>query len=616
MTFALDGEFAGVHDTAGAADADALRRAFPEADVVESGSLVVACHSAGWAGTTWAVGAGRIKHSQALRRELNCQGTIEEVVAAGYDRWGSALLDRLRGPFALVAWNAEAQRGVLAQDQLGGRSVFTYRDGRRLLFATEVAPLLRLLRRRPEPDGMALAYHLVDHSVPDGRTLFEGVRRIGGGWHLELGPEGQRRGQHWAPRYHEPLEGSRTELAGHLRQVLSTVIDDALSPPPDAAALLLSGGLDSSVVAAFATRSTSALEAFSAGFPDDPGLDETNWARQVADHLGVGLTAVRIERRQPLQAAASYLDAWELPLPVPGIFIDEQLLAAARSRGATVAIDGQGGDEVFGASHFLISDYLRGLRIPAAWRLAHENPWGGRTAPPRQVLRLLTQVGVRGALPARLHELARRRRPAERYAPTWLRPEPMRLYHETEDPWRWKRLDGPRWWAWLADTLTRGRETADIANYLRRRARMAGLETLSPLLDVELVELMLRMPPEASFDPIVTRPLVREALGDALPPAVLSRPDKGDFSALQHRTLSAPENLQQIVQLLDERTAELGAYVDLAEFRRAHLDRPVPVGKPTWRSWAIHVWNATTAETWLREQAGRRETLAIHAQRA
>jgi asparagine synthase (glutamine-hydrolysing) len=616
MTAALDGEFAGVHDPRGAADAEALRRALPEAQVVESGSFALACRTPGWANGTCAAVAGRIHRTQALRDELRCDGTLDELVATGYARWGSALLGRLRGPFALVAWSAERQRGVLAQDQLGGRSIFTWSDGVRLLFATEVVPLLRVLRRRPDPDEVALAYHLVDHSVPDHRTLFDGIRRLGGGRHLELSPSGQARRRHWAPRYQAPLKASRAELAERLRQTLSAAIDDTLSPRPAAAAMLLSGGLDSSAVAALASRSTVALEAFSACFPDDPELDETSWAGQVADHIGVRLTTVRIAHREPLRAAASYLDAWQLPLPVPGIFIDEQLLATARSHGATAAIDGQGGDELFGASHFLISDYLRRVRVPAAWRLARTNPWGGSTAPRRQVWRLLMQVGARGAIPPGLHELTRRRRPAERYAPRWLRPELMRLYHETEDPWRWKRLDGPRWWAWLADTLTRGREIADIANYLRRRARMAGLDALSPLLDVGLVELMLRVPPEVSFDPSMTRPLVRDALRDALPAAALWRRDKGDFSALQHRTLVAPQNLQEIVHLLDQRTAEVGAYVDLRHFRRAYLDRPPAVGEPNWRIWAIHVWNVVTAETWLRVQASQHEALANHAQRA
>lgn len=616
MTVALQHEFVGIHDRGRSVDAGCLRRAMPGAEIVESGSFALACRTPGWANGTCAAIAGRAHGLAAMRNELSCDGTLEELVATGYGRWGSALLDSLRGSFALVAWNADAQCGVVAQDPLGGRSVFTYLDGHRLLFASEVALLLGLLRRRPDADRVALAYHLVDHSVPDDRTLFEGIRRVGGGRHLELSPSGHVHRRHWAPRYQPPLQASRVELAEQLRETLSAAIDDALTPLPDTAAMLLSGGLDSSVVATLASRSTFAVEALSASFPDDAQLDETSWARRVADHIGFRLTTVAIERREPLQAAASYLHAWQLPLPVPGFFIDEKLLATARSLGATVAIDGQGGDELFGASHFLISDYLRRFRLAAAWRLARGNPWGGRTAPRRQVWRLLTQVGARGALPPRLHEVTRRGRPPGRYAPTWLRPELMRVYHETEDPWRWKRLDGPRWWAWLADTLTRGRETADIANYLRRRAHMAGLEALSPLLEVRLVELMLRVPPEVNFDPFVTRPLLREAMRGNLPPAVLARRDKGDFSALQHRTLLAPENLQQIRDLLDEGSAEVGAFVDLGQFRKAYLDRPPAVGAPDWRLWTIHVWNVVTAETWLRLQAGAQETLAMHAQRA
>ncbi len=186
-----------------------------------------------------------------------------------------------------------------------------------------------------------------------------------------------------------------------------------------------------------------------------------------------------------------------------------------------------------------------------------------------------------------------------RYAPDWLRPGHARQYRDTHDPWRWKRLDGPRWWASLADTLTRGRETADIADYLRRRGRMGGLEARSPLLDLRLVELALRIPPETSFDPVTSRPLVREALRGALPPEVLARKDKRDFAAMQHETLQRTENLEWARRLLDERRAAVGAYVDLRRLRRDHLDRPPAVGERGWRAWAVNVWNVATAELWL-----------------
>jgi asparagine synthetase B (glutamine-hydrolysing) len=316
------------------------------------------------------------------------------------------------------------------------------------------------------------------------------------------------------------------------------------------------------------------------------------------------LTTVEIECREPLDAAQAFLRAWQLPLPSPGIVIEAPLVAAAAGLGADVALDGQGGDELFGPAHFLIADRLRSLRPMSAWHLARRYPSIGRTPPARHVRRVLTNIGVRGALPACIHEPLRRRQPPERYLPPWLRTGLARRFRETEDPWRWKRLAGPRWWASLADTLTRGRERADIADYVRRRARMGGLEARSPLLDLGLVEFVLRLPPETNFDPVVSRPLAREALAGILPADVLGRTDKSDFSAFYHRTLTTPECLERIRRLLDIRGASVGEFVDVGCLQREHLDRPPSVGEPGWRGWAVQVWNVVTAELWLRSHAG------------
>jgi asparagine synthase (glutamine-hydrolysing) len=566
---------------------------------VASGALAVACAGPARAEGVLAGVAGRVQRPDALRERLGLDpgATVAEALALGFARWGEGLLERVRGPFALVLWDGDGHRGLLAQDQLGGRSLVTFRDGPRLWFATEVSVLLRLLPRCPDPDELALAHHLVDHSVPDGRMLYRGIRRLGGGCLLDLTDAGRAERRYWAPRYRPPLQAPRAELAARLRAELETAVQDAL-PARDVSGLLLSGGLDSSVVAALAAPRAPRLQAIAATFAE-PELDETTWARRVADEAGIALTTVPIEHRDPLGAAAAYLRAWALPLPVPGILVEAPLIAAAAGLGAGVVLDGQGGDELFGAAAFLIADRVRRLRPLSAWRLARRHPWLGDDPPLRHVRLVFTTVGVRGALPAGLHERVRRRRPAARYSPPWLRPGLARLYRDSQDPWRWKGLDGPRWWASLADTLTRGRETADLADYVRRRAAMGGVQARSPLLDLGLVELALRLPPETNFDPVTSRPLVREALRGALPADVLARRDKPDFSGLHHRALAGAASLERVRRLLDERHAAVGAYVDLRRLHREHLDRPPAVGEPGWRSWAVEVWNVVTAELWL-----------------
>jgi asparagine synthase (glutamine-hydrolysing) len=587
MTNVFAGELAGIHEPGGHASAERLRRALPDAEIVQDGPFALACAAPGWAGGVCVALAGRARGMADA-----------QALAAGYARWRDGLFDRVRGPFALAVWDRDSRHGLLAQDQLGGRSLFTYVDGRRLVFATEVKVLLALIDRRPGPDELALAYHLVEHSVPDGRMLYEGIRRLGGGRLLELSDSGHVERRYWAPRYQAPLRAPRAELAGRLRDELSAAAGDAATGD---AALLLSGGLDSSAVAAAARE--PGMHAISAVFPDAPELDETTWAAQVADHLGMPLTTAAVEERQPLEAAKEYLRTWELPLPVPGLIVEQPLVAAAGRLGAQVVLDGQGGDELFGAAHFLIADRVRRLRLLSAWRLSHRHPWLGSSPPLRHVWQVFTSVGVRGALPPRVHERVRRGRPVERYVPPWLRPGLAQLYRDTEDPWRWKRLEGPRWWASLADTLTRGRERADVADYLRRRARMGGVEARSPLLDLGLVELVLRLPPETNFDPVTSRALVREALAGSLPPAVVARRDKRDFAPFYHRTLQSSGSLDRIRGLLDERSAAVGAYVDLGRVRRELLDRPPAVGAPGWRAWAVHVWNLATAEQWLQDCA-------------
>jgi asparagine synthase (glutamine-hydrolysing) len=594
-------EVAGVHDLGGDPRQDRrLGSALRGAGLLADGPFAVSSRAAISTGRVHAALAGRIHSIDQLRRVLGLprEASETEALAAGYARWGTALLDRIRGPFAAVLWDCERRRGLLAQDQLGGRSMFIFLEGSRLCFATEVAVLLRLLPRTPEPDEVALAYHLLDHSIPDGRMLYRGVRRVGAGRHVELSDVDRAEGRHWAPRYADPIRAPRSELAARLGARLDVAVDDAI-PATRTSALLLSGGLDSSIIAGVAPRARD-LRAFSASFPDAPEVDETRWSRLVAEHIGLPRTTVPIADPQPLAAAEAYERAWRLPLPAPGLVIEAPLIVAARGAGAEVVLDGQGGDELFGPAHFVIADRLRQGRAIAAWRLSRRYPGLGAGAPGHHVRRVLLSVGLRGALSPRLHEAVRRRRPPTRYTPRWLRRAPARLFLETEDPWRWKRLDGPRWWAALADTLTRGRERADIADYVRRRARLDGLDARSPLLDLGLVELVLRLPPETNFDPLTSRPLVREALAGTLPAEVLARRDKSDFSGYYHRALAAEQTLAGIRELLDRRAAAVAAYVDVDRLYRDHLDSPPAVGDPGWRQWAPQVWNVATAELWLR----------------
>jgi asparagine synthase (glutamine-hydrolysing) len=274
------------------------------------------------------------------------------------------------------------------------------------------------------------------------------------------------------------------------------------------------------------------------------------------------------------------------------------LLDRAGADGITLMLDGEGGDELFGLSPYLLADRLAHGRWLSAARLAAQFPGSARPAAARRVTRLLWRYGVKGAVPARAHQAVRRIRGADRYAPRWLLPTTRATWFGTELNAAWKTADGPRWWAALVDGVIFGPGPALVYEQSRRRAALSGLEACHPLVDVDVIELMLRIPPAWAFDRRASRPLLREVVAGALPDEVRLRRDKSSFDALFHRLLAGRE-LRVVRELLGSPAAEVGAYVDLSTVHRELLDPPAS-GLQTW---AISVWRLLTAECWLRSQA-------------
>jgi asparagine synthase (glutamine-hydrolysing) len=548
---------------------------------------------------------GVIYNADALRRELGLPGAVgdEAVVAAGYARWGKEVLDRLRGSFALLLWDRDRRRGLIAQDQFGTRSLYTSTAAGRLLFASEVVPLLGLLPSRPAPDKAALAHWIASLNLPhDGATLFSGIRRVGAGRCIEI-DGGWKRTSYWFPRYEASVSLSRADAGEALWEGLARAVRIRVAAG-GTHAVLMSGGIDSSSVAAAAVEvlkeGAGAARSYSAVFPDDPDLDESERIDLVARHLGLSSTKIHIRPGGALALSLDYLEAWELPVGGPGYLIEQPLLVRAAEDGVGVVFDGQGGDEVFGLAPYLVADRLRQGRVLSSRQMLRLFPGAERRSPEANQ-RMWRAFAVNGAVPYRLHRAVRRARGPDRHAPRWLSKESARLYFDRHDPWSWKRTRGvPRWWAHHAYLVSRAREDYGGSDYFRRRAIMAGLEARSPLMDVELVELALRIPPEFFLDPQFDRPLMRAALKGRLPDQVRLHDRKSNLLSFYHRGLTGPD-LGLIRRLLGPE-AEVSAYVN-REVVRDLLDNPPAVGGPAWFMWVSAIWGLVTAECWLRHEA-------------
>jgi asparagine synthase (glutamine-hydrolysing) len=545
---------------------------------------------------------GQLDNAAELGRELGLGScTTEGLLTAGYRRWGRELPSRLRGDFVLLVWDPERREGLLARDQLGVRPCLIHRSTGRLLFACEMRHMLALLPKSPTPDPASIAHWVAVSTRPGPQTLYEGIERLQPGSALLFGRDGVQPLRYWAPRFEEPLELAQEELAERIRTSLELAVRRRLATG-HGTGVLMSGGLDSSAVAALCAREPGAEAlACSATFPEHPQADESELIGEL--DLAFGLRGVRAEVRPGglLASAVESIAAWQMPLLGWGDFWTLPLMRASAAAGVTTILDGDGGDELFGVRSFLLADRLRAGHPRDCVALARRLPGAGGQPSRRELARMLGSVALGGATPHPLHGLATRSL-VKREAPPWLLRRTARALASSSDPLAWKRLRGPRWWAHAAHGVTQGIEQAGVFEHQRRRAALAGLEARHPLLDLDLVELGLRQPPEQTLDPRFNRPLLRAAMRGLLPDSVRLRPQKARFESLIVDCLRGTD-AAAVRRLLTAPDAEIGAYVDRSAMRRSLFDSEERFEADPFR-WMWQVWRLVNAEYWLRSLAG------------
>jgi asparagine synthase (glutamine-hydrolysing) len=547
---------------------------------------------------------GSIYNHPELAEELGADPnlTTERLLAHAYERWGDQMLARLRGAFALVAWTADGASILFAQDQVGVGALFLHRNGQELVFGSEIHHLLRLLTHTPAPDEGALVRWMASGDQRDGITMFDGVHRLGAGHRLSIASGRQHEDRYWTPAYEAPLEGSRLEIVAQLRDALGHAVE-VRTRGIGSVGITLSGGFDSSAVAAVAARAKprdQALCGYSTVFPDEPGMDDRDYLDVLAAELPVRNIRYKVEPGGALEVALAYLRDWGLPLSGPGWVTELPLIRRAATDGVQVMLDGQGGDETFGIVPFLVADLIRAGRLFSAVSLVrHGFPGAGNKAAWRPTARVLAKYGLRPALPHSLYLALRRLRGSQHYSPGYLNARASSLFSDSGDGLGWTQdAREPRWWLSLRQMLIDDREAVGLGDFVRQRASWVGIEARPPLFDVDLINTVLRVPPEFRFDPYLDRPIGREALAGVLPDPVRLSRRKSNLAPLYHRGLTGPD-LPLIRRLLGGDRLEITPWVR-PDVVRDLIERPPSVGGPKWYEWLNATWACITAECWLR----------------
>ncbi len=594
---------AGTFDVGARASSSRVRAALAPGQswLVEAGPLRVAyTGELACSGETLCLLDGHLDNGAALAAEVGAPAgiTSEALIAVCWRRWRHRLVERLRGDFVLLIWDRELGEGLLARDQLGVRSLFVRETGGVLCFANEIKYLLALSPQSPAPDLVGVAHWITATGRPGPGTLYIGVRRLGPGDLLLLGPNGVRERPYWRPRFEEPRDISPDELAHNVRDAIALAVRRR-TIPGQTTGVLMSGGLDSATVAATARAVTPGrVVACSGVFPDHPGVDESRLIEQLCVSLDIDLLTAEVRAGGLVASALEAQSEWGAPLVGWGEFWALPLLREAASAGVQIVLGGDGGDELFQVHSYLAADRMRAGHPLEALRLVRRLPGAGDRPPLHEVGRVAWNLAILGALPARLQTyLARRDRDVAR--PPWLRSHAVALLRESEDAFAWKRLDGPRWWAHSVHMLTRGVEELGVFESLRRTAMLVGVDMRHPLFDLDLLAVVLRAPPASSFDPLLDRPLLRASMAGLLPDEVRLRRGKALFDSLIVDSLRRDRSAIRAV--LCDPQAELSSLVDLDLASRTLLANQ---SRPQSFLSAQFVWRLLTAELWLRSQGG------------
>ncbi|MGY2002858.1 asparagine synthase (glutamine-hydrolyzing) [Blastococcus sp. SYSU DS1024] len=493
---------------------------------------------------------GEIYNFHELRAELERRGdrfrtrSDTEVLLLACRRWGPVeTARRARGMFAFAYVDGLRRRLWLVRDRFGEKPLYWTHQGSSVAFASELKALAALTGHRPAIDPVSLATFLSRSAVPQPATIYQGVAQVppGGAVCVELEDRIDDAGisthVHW-DAVGEAVRARMAPFRGSLDDAVEAVHTElrdsvqrcTISDRPIGA--FLSGGIDSTVVTALMQEASDLpVRTFTIGF-DDPSVDESSYASAVAAALGTKHTTVSLSADDVLAVVPDLPTMYDEPFADPSQ-LPTHLVARVAQADVTVALSGDGGDELFGGyNRHITSERLygplarvpRGLRgfagsaalrvSPSAWdsvgRAAGMRAPTGGLGPRVHKLGAIADFADAQDLYAKLTSVTGRR-----YVLGDVAPRPALL----------PSVGSPAESFMLADAI--GYLTDDILVKVDRAAMAVSLETRIPMLDPAIYRLAWSLPLEHKLAGGVGKLVLRRLLTGLLPADLMDRPKMG-----------------------------------------------------------------------------------------
>lgn len=455
-----------------------------------------------------------------------------EVILEAYIRYGAAFVNELNGMFALAIYDTNKRELFVCRDRIGIKPLYYYWDGINFAFASELAALIKAKAIPLDIDPNAVYQFLHTGSIPAPHSIFASISKLRSGHWLKITQSGMEEQCYWSVQQHisKELITSETEALSQLDTLMTSSVNYQLKSDVPFG-VFLSGGIDSSLVAAKASAiAAQKISTFSIGF-EESRYNESAYARAVAGHLGT----------QHHEFTASYKDAIDLTDTIFEVygepfadssFIPTMLVSKLARRHVTVALSGEGGDELFlGYGSYQWAERLnrpliKAMRQPIAMMLAASGSRYKRHAgyfryPAAQLKHshIFSQEQYYFSLPEldkALHQS--------------FKAQAGKQYAQTLERFASSLEQLPR-------SLQPAEQQAvyDLCYYLQddlltkvdRASMHYSLETRVPYLDHRLVEFALNLSPELKYRQGTSKYLLKTLLYRHVPKSLFDRPKQG-----------------------------------------------------------------------------------------
>lgn len=304
--------------------------------------------------SVWVVFNGEIYNFRELRRILESVGyqfrsnSDTEIIVHGYRHWGDDVLSHLNGMFGLAIWDTRRRRLMLARDRMGIKIVYYAVHSGRLLFGSEIRPILAAIPGSPTIDPLAIRSFLRYRYIPSPSTLLKGIQRLPPGTRLIVEQGQSPKLEHWwnfRPQPFDPMPSDQDAEKELLQLYTKAVRRHLISDVP--VGLLLSGGLDSALLLALMQECGGSWETFTVGYGSDFIDDELRDAARTAQMLGARNTSIEISPSDFEASIDRAIASLEEPVATSSI-IPMYHVCQRASEDVNVALMGQGPDELFG----------------------------------------------------------------------------------------------------------------------------------------------------------------------------------------------------------------------------------------------------------------------------